>query len=33
VGTLEELRNLEHPWLRAYFGGPRGRGALAAAGG
>jgi phospholipid/cholesterol/gamma-HCH transport system ATP-binding protein len=33
VGTLEELRNLDHPWLRAYFGGPRGRGALAAAGG
>jgi phospholipid/cholesterol/gamma-HCH transport system ATP-binding protein len=31
VGTLEELRNLDHPWLRAYFGGPRGRGALAAA--
>ncbi|MGH6900297.1 MAG: ABC transporter ATP-binding protein [Geminicoccaceae bacterium] len=33
VGTLEELRNLDHPWLHAYFGGPRGRGALAAAGG
>jgi phospholipid/cholesterol/gamma-HCH transport system ATP-binding protein len=33
VGTLDELRNLDHPWLRAYFGGPRGRGALAAAGG
>jgi phospholipid/cholesterol/gamma-HCH transport system ATP-binding protein len=31
VGTLAELRNLDHPWLRAYFGGPRGRGALAAA--
>jgi phospholipid/cholesterol/gamma-HCH transport system ATP-binding protein len=31
VGTLEDLRNLDHPWLRAYFGGPRGRGALAAA--
>jgi phospholipid/cholesterol/gamma-HCH transport system ATP-binding protein len=31
VGTLGELRNLDHPWLRAYFGGPRGRGALAAA--
>jgi phospholipid/cholesterol/gamma-HCH transport system ATP-binding protein len=29
VGTLEELRNLDHPWLRAYFGGPRGRAALA----
>jgi phospholipid/cholesterol/gamma-HCH transport system ATP-binding protein len=32
VGTLEELRNLDHPWLRAYFGGPRGRAALATAG-
>jgi phospholipid/cholesterol/gamma-HCH transport system ATP-binding protein len=31
VGTLAELRNLDHPWLRAYFGGPRGGGALAAA--
>jgi phospholipid/cholesterol/gamma-HCH transport system ATP-binding protein len=29
VGTLEELRNLDHPWLRAYFDGPRGRAALA----
>jgi phospholipid/cholesterol/gamma-HCH transport system ATP-binding protein len=28
VGSLEELRNLEHPWLRAYFHGPRGRAAL-----
>ena len=27
VGTLEELRNLDHPWLRAYFNGPRGRAA------
>jgi phospholipid/cholesterol/gamma-HCH transport system ATP-binding protein len=28
VGTLQELRNLDHPWLRAYFDGPRGRAAL-----
>ena len=28
VGTLAELRNSDHPWLRAYFGGPRGRAAL-----
>ena len=27
VGTLDELRNLDHPWLRAYFHGPRGRAA------
>jgi phospholipid/cholesterol/gamma-HCH transport system ATP-binding protein len=31
VGTLEELRNLEHPWLQAYFHGPRGRAAAGAA--
>jgi len=31
VGTLDELRNLDHPWLRAYFDGPRGRAALHAA--
>jgi phospholipid/cholesterol/gamma-HCH transport system ATP-binding protein len=29
VGTLEDLRNLDHPWLRAYFDGPRGRAAMA----
>jgi phospholipid/cholesterol/gamma-HCH transport system ATP-binding protein len=28
VGTLQELRELDHPWLRAYFDGPRGRAAL-----
>jgi phospholipid/cholesterol/gamma-HCH transport system ATP-binding protein len=28
VGTLEDLRNLDHPWLRAYFDGPRGRAAM-----
>jgi phospholipid/cholesterol/gamma-HCH transport system ATP-binding protein len=31
VGTLEELRDLHHPWLRAYFHGPRGRAASRAA--
>jgi phospholipid/cholesterol/gamma-HCH transport system ATP-binding protein len=31
VGTLDELRNLDHPWLRAYFDGPRGRAARHAA--
>jgi phospholipid/cholesterol/gamma-HCH transport system ATP-binding protein len=30
VGTLDDLYNLDHPWLQAYFHGPRGR-ALAAA--
>ncbi|MGH6915303.1 MAG: ABC transporter ATP-binding protein, partial [Geminicoccales bacterium] len=25
VGTLSALRNLQHPWLQAYFHGPRGR--------
>ncbi len=29
VGTVAELRRLDHPWLRDYFGGPRGRAALA----
>jgi phospholipid/cholesterol/gamma-HCH transport system ATP-binding protein len=28
VGTLDELRNRDHPWLRAYFHGPRGRAAV-----
>ena len=34
VGTLQELYNLEHPWLHAYFHGPRSRaaGRTAAAG-
>lgn len=30
VATLEELRAYDDPWLRAYFGGPRGRAAIAA---
>jgi phospholipid/cholesterol/gamma-HCH transport system ATP-binding protein len=25
IGTLDELRRDDHPWIRAYFGGPRGR--------
>jgi phospholipid/cholesterol/gamma-HCH transport system ATP-binding protein len=29
VGRLSDLRRLDHPWLQAYFGGPRGRMALA----
>jgi phospholipid/cholesterol/gamma-HCH transport system ATP-binding protein len=33
AGTLEELRNLDHPWLHDYFDGPRGRAALAMVGG
>ncbi len=32
VGSLAELRAAEHPWLQAYFGGVRGRAALAAEG-
>ncbi len=28
VGTLDELRRTPHPWIEAYFGGPRGRAAL-----
>jgi phospholipid/cholesterol/gamma-HCH transport system ATP-binding protein len=31
VGTLAQLRNLRHPWLQAYFHGPRGRAAVRAA--
>jgi len=31
VGTLEQLRDLRHPWLQAYFHGPRGRAAAGAA--
>ena len=29
VGTMPELMEQSHPWLRAYFHGPRGRAALA----
>jgi phospholipid/cholesterol/gamma-HCH transport system ATP-binding protein len=28
--SLDRLRRLEHPWIREYFGGPRGRQAMAA---
>jgi phospholipid/cholesterol/gamma-HCH transport system ATP-binding protein len=31
VATLDELRHGDDPWLRAYFGGPRGRAASRAA--
>ncbi len=29
VGTIEELRKIDHPWIQEYFGGPRGRAASA----
>jgi phospholipid/cholesterol/gamma-HCH transport system ATP-binding protein len=28
VGTMDELLRDEHPWIRAYFHGPRGRAAI-----
>jgi phospholipid/cholesterol/gamma-HCH transport system ATP-binding protein len=31
VGTLDQLLDDDHPWIRAYFHGPRGRAATAAA--
>jgi phospholipid/cholesterol/gamma-HCH transport system ATP-binding protein len=27
VGTIDELRKFDHPWVQEYFGGPRGRAA------
>lgn len=27
VGTMDELRQLDHPWMQEYFSGPRGRAA------
>lgn len=30
IGTLDEVRRSDHPWIRDYFAGPRGRSALAA---
>ena len=33
IGTIPELLNDAHPWIHAYFHGPRGRVALAAHGG
>ena len=32
VGTMDELRQVDHPWIQDYFGGPRGRGAIMGAG-
>lgn len=29
VGPMEELRKSDHPWMKEYFGGPRGRAAAA----
>ena len=29
VGTIPELLALDHPWIQAYFRGPRGRAAVA----
>ncbi|MGE6698554.1 ABC transporter ATP-binding protein [Hyphomonas sp. NPDC076900] len=29
VGTMDELRRVDHPWIQQYFGGPRGRAASA----
>lgn len=29
VGTIDELRSFDHPWVQEYFGGPRGRAAAA----
>ena len=28
IGTLDELLQNPHPWIRAYFAGPRGRAAM-----
>jgi phospholipid/cholesterol/gamma-HCH transport system ATP-binding protein len=33
IGTMTELLHDTHPWIHAYFHGPRGRAALAAHGG
>lgn len=30
VGAIEELREIDHPWIQDYFNGPRGRAAIAA---
>ncbi len=30
VGSLDEVRRTDHPWIQEYFAGPRGRAALAA---
>jgi len=31
VGTLEQLLQDDHPWIRSYFHGPRGRAVLLSA--
>lgn len=30
IGTLDEVRRTDHPWIQEYFAGPRGRAALSA---
>ncbi|MFN3959178.1 MAG: ABC transporter ATP-binding protein [Parvularculaceae bacterium] len=30
IGPLDEVRRSDHPWIKAYFAGPRGRAALSA---
>lgn len=30
IGALDEVRRSDHPWIREYFAGPRGRAALSA---
>lgn len=32
IGTLDEVRRSDHPWIQEYFSGPRGRAALSAKG-
>ncbi|MFN0024278.1 MAG: ABC transporter ATP-binding protein [Parvularculaceae bacterium] len=32
IGPLEDVRQLDHPWIQEYFSGPRGRAALTAKG-
>lgn len=32
IGTIAELMALDHPWMRDYFSGPRGRAAMASTG-
>ncbi|MBU2357978.1 MAG: ABC transporter ATP-binding protein, partial [Alphaproteobacteria bacterium] len=32
VGTMAQMMDIDHPWVRAYFHGPRARAATASAG-
>ncbi len=32
IGTLDDVRRSDHPWIQEYFSGPRGRAALSAKG-